>query len=882
MAQRATDRKKREREEAKPILDAFAAVVDTTSPTALSAFLMPYSSPTATAQTTSSNDAASCTSNAVLPPDSDNASPTTSSFERNYHAITFEGIKRLCEALHVAPIDLKGMLLAYCPRAVIFEKASRKEVASPTEASGATPLSSEPKLRRYDDLPWSTNVGDLCFVILGACAPTEVRERRRLDSNGDVLAALTPGPAAATDVPPLVRHFRNLFATHFDEEVATDFFKTVSQPLPMALRLHRTDDALREAAIHFLHRRRAEDNGLRSIVKPVSWLGEEDQSTTNESSKFVCESYSCSHADYHANPAIMAVCKTLHSSGALSFQELVSVLPVLGLGIKGNHRVLDMCAAPGSKTLLAVDMASVEAGGKPLGLIWANEKDHPKAMQTLPARMKRHHAPNIVTTKCDATQLPMLFRSDPSAEQGVSSVRFDRIICDVPCSGDGTIRKERSLIGTWNERYIDSLVPTQIKLLRRGLELLEEGGILAYSTCSLNPKEDEEVIFEVMKNYAPSSMELLSVREALLYTYGGALPLDTFASGNGIRVTPTAPCSEDPKFRGHRAQDLPILADNIANAVLRVLPQTHNTGGFFVALIKKITHTSPAAQLPPNVASKLNHWTGHKRFKPLAIAEGEADAPMWFQICDFYGIPVSHTSNHHSASATLPYFYQLVPMAYLNPDGNGPTKRIQMLSPLAADWATKVRPYKGPGIDFVLGGVRAFEIYDGTYLSNAECRWRVVSEASSIVAEVATKRKMLFDLDIATDQVKATLKQLFLDGYLLLLENGGEDGDQPRAIPMHPSVEALFEPFLNKTADQWRVGGLMIGVRGGLRAFEDAATFNPPPSSTWWLSATLSGKKLELSVDISCRAFGLTAYFNMVDPFAGGKGPVAESPQADE
>ena len=73
--------------------------------------------------------------------------------------------------------------------------------------------------------------------------------------------------------------------------------------------------------------------------------------------------------------------------------------------------------------------------------------------------------------------------------------KYDKVLCDVPCSGDGTGRKKRSVIRTWDVRHGLGLHALQLAILSRGLELLGYGGRLVYSTCSLNPIECEAVSF---------------------------------------------------------------------------------------------------------------------------------------------------------------------------------------------------------------------------------------------------------------------------------------------------------------------------------------------------------------------------------------------------
>jgi len=77
--------------------------------------------------------------------------------------------------------------------------------------------------------------------------------------------------------------------------------------------------------------------------------------------------------------------------------------------------------------------------------------------------------------------------------------RFDRVLVDVPCSGDGTIRKSPDILPRWNTGSAISLHSMQLKILMRGLQQLKPGGRLVYSTCSLNPIENEAVVAEALR-----------------------------------------------------------------------------------------------------------------------------------------------------------------------------------------------------------------------------------------------------------------------------------------------------------------------------------------------------------------------------------------------
>lgn len=70
---------------------------------------------------------------------------------------------------------------------------------------------------------------------------------------------------------------------------------------------------------------------------------------------------------------------------------------------------------------------------------------------------------------------------------GTGGGAFDRVLCDAPCSGDGTLRKTPNIWGKWSTSSAYSLYPLQLMIAQRGLKLLKEGGIMVYSTCSMSP-----------------------------------------------------------------------------------------------------------------------------------------------------------------------------------------------------------------------------------------------------------------------------------------------------------------------------------------------------------------------------------------------------------
>jgi len=230
------------------------------------------------------------------------------------------------------------------------------------------------------------------------------------------------------------------------------------------------------------------------------------------------------------------------SVGNISRQEVVSMIPPLLMDVKPGMTVLDLCAAPGSKAAQLIEMvhggeearvrevmhkmaehAVVQAGremspdgveiqvemeeeanvgdwsddGRTTGLLIANDADYKRA-HMLVHQMKRLNSPNLIVTNHDATLFPSIkLPSGPHLEGRLSQakyLKFDRILADVPCSGDGTCRKNPNIWKDWNSGNALGLFATQVRILVRALQMLKVGGRVVYSTCSMNPVENEAVI----------------------------------------------------------------------------------------------------------------------------------------------------------------------------------------------------------------------------------------------------------------------------------------------------------------------------------------------------------------------------------------------------
>jgi multisite-specific tRNA:(cytosine-C5)-methyltransferase len=164
------------------------------------------------------------------------------------------------------------------------------------------------------------------------------------------------------------------------------------------------------------------------------------------------------------------------------------MIPVTLLGIKQDHKVLDMCAAPGSKTIQILEY--LHAGGTRIneGYVVANDTDMKRAYM-LTHQARRLNSPSLLVINNDARFLPNL-----RINQNNQNLKFDRILCDVPCSGDGTFRKNLGLWKNFHNHMGHANHPLQLDILERAFKLLKRGGRMVYSTCSFNPIENEAVV----------------------------------------------------------------------------------------------------------------------------------------------------------------------------------------------------------------------------------------------------------------------------------------------------------------------------------------------------------------------------------------------------
>ena len=162
------------------------------------------------------------------------------------------------------------------------------------------------------------------------------------------------------------------------------------------------------------------------------------------------------------------------NSGFITRQETVSMIPPVVLSVESHHAVLDMCAAPGSKTGQMLEIVSeIKPGStEPKGFVVANDSD-PKRAYMLINNLRRINSPAVFTGSVDAQFFPQLkgFNNTDGKNEGL----FDRVLCDVPCSGDGTMRKNPGIWKRWSPLGSLALHPLQINIAMKGATLTKVG-----------------------------------------------------------------------------------------------------------------------------------------------------------------------------------------------------------------------------------------------------------------------------------------------------------------------------------------------------------------------------------------------------------------------
>ena len=173
----------------------------------------------------------------------------------------------------------------------------------------------------------------------------------------------------------------------------------------------------------------------------------------------------------------------IYTNGYIYLQSLSSMIPPIILNPKKGEKVLDLTAAPGSKTTQMAAMMEND------GYILANELDKIRC-----ERLKY----NVNMQGAEIVEVINM----PGENVGEKYLNaFDKVLLDVPCSGEGRfLISDEKTYKNWSTKQVQDLVEIQKKLFESAVEALKAGGEMVYSTCTLNLKENEEIVNYAIKN----------------------------------------------------------------------------------------------------------------------------------------------------------------------------------------------------------------------------------------------------------------------------------------------------------------------------------------------------------------------------------------------
>jgi len=200
--------------------------------------------------------------------------------------------------------------------------------------------------------------------------------------------------------------------------------------------------------------------------------------------------------------------------GLYYIQDPVSILPVLAMDLKG--KILDMCAAPGTKSVMISELSGER--------IFVNDSCASR-IRILEMNLRKYGC-NYQLSRKSGLEL---------------AGRYDSILVDAPCSGEGMVNKKDKVFSLWSESRVKRLAVRQAELLKHACSMLNSGGSVVYSTCTFESEENESVV-ECVAKETGTAVEKLSFKN--------------------VR---------------YESSDFGV----------RIYPWHNNTGGFFIAKLRK-------------------------------------------------------------------------------------------------------------------------------------------------------------------------------------------------------------------------------------------------------------------------------------------------------
>ena len=169
------------------------------------------------------------------------------------------------------------------------------------------------------------------------------------------------------------------------------------------------------------------------------------------------------------------------------YLDAASILAAFSLPLKGAEEILDLCAAPGGKTLVISSLMDE------VSKLTSNERSAERKHRL--SKVVEEHIPSRIKENITVTC------SDGAVWCKTKSNCFDRILLDAPCSSERHVLQDEKYLAQWSPARIKTLSMEQWALLSSAYRMLKDNGILLYSTCALAPKENDEVIERLFKKF---------------------------------------------------------------------------------------------------------------------------------------------------------------------------------------------------------------------------------------------------------------------------------------------------------------------------------------------------------------------------------------------
>lgn len=353
---------------------------------------------------------------------------------------------------------------------------------------------------------------------------------------------------------PFIQYYREKLGHLWKPELHET---AMAKPLPLTLRVLKPSDNLSQELVGFGFRRVTSSDFSLDLYNLHEHIGVVnmtlDKRATQEllSNTWIMADEDLYQKNNVKKQQLGVFLSDARISGEIIQQELNSMLPVsiLAAVLKNsrrpsNFRVLDLCAAPGSKTCQLLNtLDNMINGADSCGdatdfTVVANELVHQRASRTRTRCFFQGNTTlsHLIVTAGDGREYAKLNENS-----------FEFVVCDVPCSGDGTIRKSPEKLGKWSTANAEKNKSLQKELLRTGLKLLtpttnfekeKQRGVLVYSTCSLNPVENDEVIMEVLSELNENGPYMYEIVDLTCLTH--CIHAKDKQKGSCMKVLPAA------------------------------------------------------------------------------------------------------------------------------------------------------------------------------------------------------------------------------------------------------------------------------------------------------------------------------------------------------